>query len=117
MTGMKKLELYTYEDAVKDMEEGPTEAEVTAKKWESIIYALREIEEVALQLTPLCEKYIDFDCEGCPLTNFDLPCSEALSTYSLFCGDLKKLRMVAENMLSMILAAGRYEERRNSFFV
>jgi len=114
---MKKVELYTYEDAVKDLEEGLTETEAAIKKWESILLALKEIEDVAMQLTPLCEKYIDFDCKGCPLTNFDLPCCEAISTYALFCGDLKKLRMIAENMLSMLIAAGRYEEQRNRFFV
>jgi hypothetical protein len=46
-----------------------------------------------------------------------LPCTESISTYSLFCGDLKKLRMIAENMLSILLAAQRFEEQQNSFFV
>ncbi|WP_202320289.1 hypothetical protein [Archaeoglobus neptunius] len=115
--GMKKVELYTYEDANRDVEEGLTEGEAAVKKWEYIVLALREIEEVALQMTPLCERYIDFDCDGCPLVKFDLPCTEAMSTYSIFCTDLKKLRMVAENMLSMIIAAQKSEERRNSFFV
>ncbi len=114
---MRKVELYTYEDASREVEEGVTESEAAVKKWESIVYALREIEEVALQVTPLCEKYLEFDCHGCPLLRFDLPCTEALSTYSIFCADLKKLRMLAENMLSMMIATQRSEERNSSFFV
>ena len=114
---MKKVELYTYEDASRDIEEGITESEAAVKKWESIVYALREIEEVALQVTPLCDKYLEFDCHGCPLLRFDLPCTEALSTYSIFCADLKKLRMIAENMLSMMIATQRSVERNSSFFV
>jgi len=114
---MKEVELYTCEDASKDVEEGMMESEAAVKKWESIVMALREIEEVALQITPFCEKHMDFDCNGCPMLRFDLPCTEAISTYSIFCADLKKLRMVAENMLSMVIAVQRSEEQSNSFFV
>lgn len=114
---MKKVELYTYEDARKDVEEGLTEIEAAVKKWESIVNVLRELEEVTLQITPLCEKYLDFNCEGCSLLRFDLPCTESTSTYTIFSTDLKKLRMVAENMLSILIAVQRSEERNKSFFV
>ena len=114
---MRKVELYTYEDASRDVEEGLTESEAAVKKWESIVMALREIEEGALQVTPFCEKYLGFDCNGCPMLKFGVPCTEATSTYSIFCADLKRLRMVAENMLSMIIAVQRSEEHSNSFFV
>lgn len=114
---MRKVELYTYEDASKDVKEGLMEIEVAVKKWESIVNVLRELEEVTLQITPLCEKYLKFNCDGCPLLRFDQPCTEPTSTYTIFSTDLKKLRMVAENMLSMLIAAQRREERNRSFFI
>ncbi len=114
---MKKVELYTYEDAIRDVEEGLSESEVVVKKWESIIQALREIEEVTLQMTPFCQRHIDFDCQGCPLLEYDFPCGDSFSTYAIFYQELRKLRMIGENLLATLLAVHRSEERKNSFFV
>ena len=114
---MKKVELYTYEDARKDVEEGMTDSEAVVRKWESIIQALREIEEVTLQMTPFCEKHIDFECQGCPLLSYDFPCSDSFSTYAIFYQELRKLRMIAENLLATLVAVRRNEEHKNSFFV
>ncbi len=114
---MRKIELYTSEDANKDLSEGLSESEAAIKKWESIVFALEEIERVALQGTPLCEKYAHFDCSGCPLVKYDFPCNDSFSTFALFYTELKKLRMIAENMLMLLYAAQRSEEHRKSFFV
>ncbi|MET1124210.1 MAG: hypothetical protein ABWW66_02960 [Archaeoglobaceae archaeon] len=114
---MKKIELYTYEDAVRDVEEGVGEEEAALRKWESIVHALRELESVALQITPYCERHMDFDCEGCPLTYFDYDCAHPMSTYSIFCTELKKLRMIAENMLELLQLVKRKEEKDREPFV
>ncbi len=115
--GMRKVELYTYEDAAKDVEEGVSESEAAIRKWESIVMALSEVEQVVLQITPFCEKHIQFECRGCPIVKFDFPCNDPFSTYAIFYSDLKKLRLLAENMLTMLLAVQKSEERDSSNFV
>jgi len=117
MVGMKRIELYTYEDAAKEVEEGITESEAAVKKWESIVHALRELEQVVLQITPFCERHMQFDCNGCPIIRFDLPCNDPFSTYAIFYTELKKLRMIAENMLTLLIAVQKSEEQNSSHFV
>ncbi|MCS7121605.1 MAG: hypothetical protein NZ895_03255 [Archaeoglobaceae archaeon] len=112
---MKRIELYTYEDATKDMEEGICEEDAIIKKWESIVDALIEIENVALQITPYCEKY--FDCEGCPITLFDYDCSHPMSIYNIFCTELKKLRIITESMLTTLYLVKRKIEKDREPFV
>ncbi len=114
---MRRIELYTYEDAARDVEEGSSESETVVKKWKSIVNALREIEGVAFQITPYCEKHMEFGCEGCPLTEFDFECSNPISTYSIFCVELRKLIMIAERMLSLLLAVQQKEEDDRASFV
>ena len=114
---MKRIELYTYEDAAKEVEEGITESEAAVKKWESIVHALQELEQVVLQITPFCEKHMRFGCNGCPIAKFDFPCNEPFSTYAIFYSELKKLRMIAESMLTLLIAVKRAEERDNKPFV
>ncbi|MDI9645185.1 MAG: hypothetical protein QFX40_00650 [Archaeoglobales archaeon] len=114
---MRKIELYSYEDAAMDVEGGMGEEEVIIKKWESIVNALREIENVAFQITPYCEKHIDFDCESCPLTIFDFDCGHPLSTYAIFCSELRKLRMIGESMLTLLHLVKRKEEKDREPFV
>jgi hypothetical protein len=114
---MKQVELYTYEDAKRELEEGLSEAEAVVKKWESIVNALRELEGTVTQLTPFCERYIEFDCNGCPLLKYDLPCDHPGSTYVVFYQELKKLRMIGESYLMTLLAVQKSEDFSKSFFV
>ena len=56
---MKEIKLYTFEDAKKSLDEGKSDSEVALKKWESILEALKSIEDVAIQITSLSTRSSD----------------------------------------------------------
>ncbi len=97
---MKRIELYTVEDAEKDLEKGRMDSEIAVKKWERILKALEAIEEVTLQDTSFCMRYRS--CEGCPLLKYDFPCGHPYSTYSLFYQELRKLKVLALKLYGVL---------------
>jgi len=62
---MREIRLYTFEDAKKNLDEGMSDSEVALRKWESILNALKAIEEVSIQITSFCVKHQKFGCKGC----------------------------------------------------
>ncbi len=114
---MKEIELYTFEDAERDLEEGASESEVALKKWESILNALRAIEEVAIQITSFCVKHQKFECKGCPVTNYDYPCGHPYATFTLFYQELRKTIALAERIYAILTAVDREDKERRKDFV
>ncbi len=107
---MKKLELYTAEDAKRDVERGATDTEVAIKKWESILNALRAVEEVSIQITSFCLRYQKFGCDGCPITRYDYPCGHPYATFTIFYQELRKLRALAEHLYAVLMAIDAEEK-------
>ena len=114
---MRKIEIYTIEDAKKEMEEGKTETEVAVKKWESIVQALRTVEEVGIQITSFCLKYQRFGCKGCPITKYDYPCGHPYANFTIFYQDLKKLRILAENLYAILIAIDKEDRESKSKYI
>ncbi len=114
---MKKIEIYTFEDAKRELEEGSTEAEVAVKKWESIVEALKVIEEVSVQITSFCLKYQEFGCKGCPITKYDYPCGHPYATFTIFYQDLRRLRTLAESLYAVLLAIDREDKESKKKFL
>ncbi|MCD6493703.1 MAG: hypothetical protein J7K36_07915 [Archaeoglobaceae archaeon] len=114
---MKKIEIYTFEDAKKEMEEGKTESEVAVKKWESIVQALRAVEEVSIQITSFCLNYQKFNCKGCPITKYDYPCGHPYASFTIFYHELKKLRALAESLYAILIAIDREDKESKSKYI
>jgi hypothetical protein len=114
---MKKIEIYTLEDAMKEMEEGKTEAEVAIKKWQSIVEALKIIEEVSIQITSFCLNYQKINCKDCPITRYDYPCGHPYANFTIFYQDLRKLRSMAESLYAILMAIDRKDKESRSKYV
>ncbi|HIP25835.1 MAG TPA: hypothetical protein EYG81_05200 [Archaeoglobus profundus] len=114
---MKEIKLYTIEDAKKDLEEGSSDPEVALKKWESILNALKAIEEVSVQITSFCLRYQKFNCKGCPILKYDYPCGHPYATYTLFSQELRKLIILGEKLYAILTAIDKEDKERRGRFV
>ncbi len=114
---MRKVEIYTIEDARRDLDRGDSDSEVALRKWESILDALRAVEEVAVQMTSFCLKYMDRGCQGCPILNYDYPCGHPYASFTLFYQELRKLRMISENLYAILMAVYRDDMDARKNFV
>jgi len=114
---MREIKLYTFEDAEKDMDEGLSDSEVALKKWESILKALKAIEEVSIQITSFCVKHQQFGCKGCPITNYDYPCGHPYATFTLYYQELRKVIILAERLYAILTAIDRDDKESRKKFI
>ncbi|RLF98735.1 MAG: hypothetical protein DRN49_05425 [Thaumarchaeota archaeon] len=114
---MKKVELYTFEDIKGDLDKGLSDSEVAIKKWKSILDALSSIEEVSLQLTSFCLKYQNLGCKDCPIVRYDYPCGHPYAIFTIFYQELRKLRMIAENLYAILVAIDREDRESRKHYV
>ncbi len=114
---MKRVEFYTIDDLREELERGASETEVAVKKWDSIVEALKVVEEVSVQMTSYCLKYHKFGCRGCPITKYDYPCGHPYATFTMFYQELRKLRIMAESLYAILLAIDREDKESKSHYV
>lgn len=114
---MRKIELYTLDEVKRDIEEGESDIEVAIKKWKSIVEALRAVTDVSIQVTSFCLKYQEFGCRGCPITKYDYPCGHPYATFTLFFQELKKLKILAENLYATLITIDREDKESKKDYV
>ncbi len=114
---MKEIKLYTFEDAKKSLDEGKSDSEVALKKWESILEALKSIEDVAIQITSFCIKYQKFGCKGCPILKYDYPCGHPYATFTIFYQELKKVRIIGERLYAILMAIDKEDKESRSHYI
>lgn len=114
---MRKIELYTLDEVKRDIEEGESDTEVAIKKWKSIVEALRAVTDVSIQVTSFCLKYQEFGCRGCPITKYDYPCGHPYATFTLFFQELKKLKILAENLYATLITIDREDKESKKDYV
>ena len=114
---MKKIEVYTFDDVKNDVEKGVSDSEIALKKWRSILNAVKALEEITIQITSFCLKYQNLGCKGCPVTKFDYPCGHPYASFTIFYQELRKLRMLAENIYAILVAIDRDEKESKKHYV
>ena len=114
---MKEIKLYTFDDLKKELDEGKSDTEVALKKWESILNALRAVEEVSVQITSFCLRYQEFGCKGCPITKYDYPCGHPYATFTIYFQELKKVRALAEKLYAVLMAIDKENKESRSHYV
>lgn len=112
---MRELKLYTVEDLKKDLEGGLSDGEAALKKWESILNALSAIEQVSIQITSFCLKYLENNCDGCPILNYDYPCGHPYGTFTTFYQELRKVKALAEKIYAILRAISDEERERGKY--
>ncbi len=114
---MRKIELYTFEDLKKDLEEGLSDTEVALKKWKSILDALTAIEEVSIQVTSFCLKHQEVGCKNCPILKYDYPCGHPYATFTMFYQELRKLKIIAERLYAILMTIDKEDKESRSRYV
>jgi len=114
---MRKIELYTFEDLKKDLEEGLSDTEVALKKWKSILDALTAIEEVSIQVTSFCLKHQEMRCKNCPILKYDYPCGHPYATFTMFYQELRKLKIIAERLYAILMTIDKEDKESRSRYV
>ncbi len=114
---MRKIELYTFEDLKKDLEEGLSDTEVALKKWKSILDALTAIEEVSIQVTSFCLKHQEMGCKNCPILKYDYPCGHPYATFTMFYQELRKLKIIAERLYAILMTIDKEDKESRSRYV
>ncbi len=114
---MKRIELYTFEDLKKDLDEGMSDTEVALKKWKAILDALKAIEDVSIQITSFCLKHQEMGCKNCPILKYDYPCGHPYATFTIFYQELRKLRIIGEKLYAVLLAIDREDKESRSKYV
>ncbi len=114
---MKKIEIYTADDIKEDIDRGLSDSEIALKKWKSILSAIKAIEDASIQITSFCLKYQNLGCKGCPITKFDYPCGHPYASFTIFYQELKKLRILAENLYAILVAVDREEKESGRHYV
>lgn len=113
---MIKIELYSEEDAKKDLEKGLPDFEVAMRKWNSILNALKAIESVTIQRVSFCFKYQQIGCHTCPLVKQEPPCGHPYAFFTIFYQELKRLIAMAEKMHGVMKAACEDEREKQRIY-
>jgi len=114
---MREVELYTFNEVKKDLESGESDTKVAIKKWKSIVEALKAVNDVSIQITSFCLKYQEFGCQGCPITKYDYPCGHPYATFTLFFQELRRLRILAENLYATLITIDREDKESKKDYV
>lgn len=113
---MIKIELYSEEDAKKDLEKGLPDFEIAMRKWDSILNALKAIESVTIQRVSFCFKHQQMGCYTCPLIKYESPCGHPYSFFTIFYQELKRLTAMAKRMHEIMKTASNDEREKQRIY-